>query len=68
MPQGAAKGDPSSELEVPEGGQGGIEERRRLMEEDLELRAAEERLVFMERIERFDGIEQDLAKTESGAR
>jgi hypothetical protein len=38
------------------------------MEEDLELRAAEERLMFMERIERFAGIEQDLAKTESGVR
>jgi hypothetical protein len=38
------------------------------MEEDLELMAAEERLMFMERIERFAGIEQDLAKTESGVR
>ena len=38
------------------------------MEEDLELRATEERLMFMERIERFAVIEQDLAKTESGAR
>ncbi len=45
----------------------GVEERR-LMEEDLELMAAEERLMFMERIERLAGIEQDLAKTESVAR
>jgi hypothetical protein len=38
------------------------------MKEDLGLRAAEENLTFMERIERFAGVEQDLAKTESGAR
>ena len=41
----------------------GVEERRRLTEEVLELRAAaEERLMLMERIERIAGIEQDLAQ------
>ncbi len=44
----------------------GVEERRRLMEEVLELRAAaEERLMLMERIERIAGIEKDLVKAES---
>jgi hypothetical protein len=43
-----------------------VEERRRLMEEVLELRAAaEERLMLMERIERIAGIEKDLVKAES---
>ena len=43
----------------------GVEERRRLTEEVLELRAAaEERLMLMERIEHIAGIEQDLAKAE----
>ena len=45
---------------------GGVEERRRLTEEVLELRAAaEERLMLMERIERIAGIEHDLAEVES---
>ena len=44
----------------------GLEERRRLTEEVLELRAAaEERLMLMERIERIAGIEQDLAEAAS---
>ncbi len=44
----------------------GTEERRRLTEEVLELRAAaEERLMLMERIERISGIEQDLAQVAS---
>src|SRR5919199_440549 len=44
----------------------GVEERRRLTEEVLELRAAaEERLMLMERIERIAGIEEDLAKTQA---
>jgi|SRR5215217_3333897 len=44
----------------------GVEERRRLTEEILELRAAaEERLMLMERIEHIAGIEQDLAETTS---
>ena len=44
----------------------GAEERRRLTEEILELRAAaEERLMLMERIERIAGIEQDLAEAAS---
>ena len=44
---------------------GGVEERRRLTEEVLELRAAaEERLMLMERIERIAGIEHDLAEAE----
>jgi chromosome segregation ATPase len=43
-----------------------VEERRRLTEEVLELRAAaEERLMLMERIERIAGIEQDLAEAET---
>jgi chromosome segregation ATPase len=43
-----------------------VEERRRLMEEVLELRAAaEERLMLMERIERIAHIEQKLAETEA---
>ncbi len=43
-----------------------VEERRRLTEEVLELRAAaEERLMLMERIERIAGIEQDLAGAET---
>ena len=42
------------------------QERRRLTEEILELRAAaEERLMLMERIEHIARIEQDLAKTEA---
>ncbi len=44
----------------------GTEERRRLTEEVLELRAAaEERLMLMERIEHIAGIEQDLAQATS---
>ena len=44
----------------------GTEERRRLTEEVLELRAAaEERLMLMERIERIAHVEQTLAETES---
>ena len=43
-----------------------VEERRRLTEEVLELRAAaEERLMLMERIEHIAGIEQDLAEAET---
>jgi chromosome segregation ATPase len=43
-----------------------VEERRRLTEDVLELRAAaEERLMLMERIERIADIEQDLVKTEA---
>ena len=43
----------------------GTEERRRLTEEVLELRAAaEERLMLMERIERIAHIEQTLAESE----
>ena len=43
----------------------GAEERRRLTEEVLGLRAAaEERLMLMERIERISGIERDLAEAE----
>jgi chromosome segregation ATPase len=43
-----------------------VEERRRLTEEVLELRAAaEERLMLMERIERIAGIEQDLTQAET---
>ena len=43
----------------------GVEERRRLTEEVLELRAAaEERLMLMERIERISHIEQTLAESE----
>jgi len=43
-----------------------VEERRRLTEEVLELRAAaEERLMLMERIERIGRIEHDLAKAET---
>jgi predicted transcriptional regulator len=43
-----------------------IEERRRLTEEVLELRAAaEERLMLMERIERIAHIEQTLAESEA---
>lgn len=42
------------------------EERRRLTEEVLELRAAaEERLMLMERIEHIARIEQDLAEAET---
>ncbi len=44
----------------------GVEERRRLTEEVLELRAAaEERLMLMERIERIARIEDDLAEAET---
>ena len=44
----------------------GVEERRRLTEEVLELRtAAEERLMLMERVERIAGIEKELAETEA---
>jgi predicted nucleic acid-binding Zn-ribbon protein len=40
-----------------------VEERRRLTNEVLELRAAaEERLMLMERIEHIAGIEQQLAR------
>jgi hypothetical protein len=43
----------------------GVEERRRLTEEVIELRAAaEERLMLMERIERIAHIEQTLAESE----
>jgi hypothetical protein len=43
----------------------GVQERRRLTEEVLELRAAaEERLMLMERIERIAHIEQTLAQSE----
>lgn len=43
----------------------GVEERRRLTEELLELRAAaEERLMLMERVERISGIEDELAEAE----
>jgi hypothetical protein len=43
-----------------------VEERRRLTEDVLELRAAaEERLMLMERIERIADIEQDLVKAEA---
>jgi chromosome segregation ATPase len=43
-----------------------VEERRRLTEEVLELRAAaEERLMLMERVERIAHIEQKLAETEA---
>jgi chromosome segregation ATPase len=44
----------------------GTEERRRLTEEVLELRAAaEERLMLMERIEHIASIEQTLAESEA---
>ena len=44
----------------------GVEERRRLTEEVLELRAAaEERLMLMERIERIAHIEQELEERTS---
>jgi chromosome segregation ATPase len=44
----------------------GAEERRRLTEEILELRAAaEERLMLMERIEHIAGIEQNLLEATS---
>ncbi len=44
----------------------GVEERRRLTEEILELRAAaEERLMLMERIEHIAGIEQNLVEATS---
>jgi hypothetical protein len=43
-----------------------VQERRRLMEEVLELRAAaEERLMLMERIERIAHIEQTLERSEA---
>ena len=43
-----------------------VEERRRLTEEVLELRAAaEERLMLMERIEHIARIEKNLAETEA---
>lgn len=43
----------------------GVEERRRLTEEVLELRAAaEERLMLMERLERISGVERELAGAE----
>ena len=43
-----------------------VEERRRLTEEVLELRAAaEERLMLMERVERIAHVEQTLADVES---
>jgi predicted RNase H-like nuclease (RuvC/YqgF family) len=44
----------------------GAEERRRLVAEVLELRAAaEERLMLMERVERIARIEGDLAESEA---
>src|ERR687886_373551 len=44
----------------------GVEERRRLTEEVLELRAAsEERLMLMERIEHVAGVEQTLEEAQS---
>ena len=44
----------------------GIEERRRLTEEVLELRAAaEERLMLMERIEHIARVEQTLTESEA---
>jgi hypothetical protein len=44
----------------------GVEERRRLVSEVLELRAAaEERLMLMERVERIAHIEGDLAENEA---
>lgn len=43
-----------------------VEERRRLTQEVLELRAAaEERLMLMERIEHISRVEQDLAESSS---
>ncbi|HET9927498.1 MAG TPA: hypothetical protein VFQ09_01715, partial [Rubrobacter sp.] len=43
-----------------------VEERRRLTEEVLELRAAaEERLMLMERIEHISRVEQELEKSSS---
>jgi chromosome segregation ATPase len=46
--------------------QEGVEERRRLTEEVLELRAAsEERLMLMERIEHVAGVEQTLEEAQS---
>jgi predicted RNase H-like nuclease (RuvC/YqgF family) len=43
-----------------------VEERRRLMEEVLELRAAaEERLMLMERIEHIARVEQELEESSS---
>ena len=45
---------------------GSVEERRRLTEEVLELRAAaEERLMLMERIEHLARVEQDLEESSS---
>ncbi len=45
---------------------GSVDERRRLTEEVLELRAAaEERLMLMERIEHIDHVEQELEETSS---
>ncbi len=45
---------------------GSVEERRRLTQEVLELRAAaEERLMLMERIEHLARIEKDLEETSS---
>ncbi|MDQ3862545.1 MAG: hypothetical protein M3317_03435 [Actinomycetota bacterium] len=45
---------------------GSLEERRRLTEEVLELRAAaEERLMLMERIEHIARVEQELEKSSS---
>src|ERR671926_822290 len=45
---------------------GSVEERRRLTEEVLELRAAsEERLMLMERIEHVAGVEQTLEEAQS---
>jgi len=46
--------------------QGSVEERRRLTEEVLELRAAaEERLMLMERIEHIARVEQELEESAS---
>src|SRR5215212_10378794 len=46
--------------------QGSVEERRRLTEEVLELRAAaEERLMLMERIEHIAHVEQELKESSS---
>ncbi len=55
----------ATNLRLQKEGKEGVEERRRLTEEVLELRAAaEERLMLMERIERIAHIEQTLAESE----
>lgn len=56
----------SSNLRLQKERREGVEERRRLTEELLELRAAaEERLMLMERIERISGVEGELAEAEA---